>query len=146
MAFSKIIMPRSHLHSLHPVPGEGGDSNSKSLGSSNVINKNTHTHPLNIWIRGSYSIEDCQLMNVKEDIKAVTCFGQMSPMDIQPTAVKDTQSQSTTDYFLITIGKGISIMKKSNRPGLDHMIKLNMTNNETLASFVSHWDKIFLPQ
>lgn len=76
-------------------------------------------------------------MNVKEDIKVVTCFGQMSAMDIQPTAVKDTQSQSTTDYFLITIGKGIFIMKKSNRPGLDHMIKLNMTNNETLTSLVS---------
>lgn len=91
-----------------------------------------------------YFIEDCQLMNVKEDIKTVTCFGQMSAMDIQPTAVKDTQSPSTTDFFVITIGKGIFIMEKSKRPGLDHMIQLNMTNNETLI--VSHGCKIFLPQ
>lgn len=96
--------------------------------------------------RKLHFIEDCQLMNVKDDIKAVTCFGQMSAMDIQPTAVKDTQSQSTTDYFLITIGKGIFITKISNRPGLDHMIKLNMTNNETLTSLVPRWDNIFLPQ
>lgn len=46
-----------------------------------------------------YHIEDCQLMDVKEDIKTVTCFGQMSAMDIQPTAVKDIQSQS----LLITL-------------------------------------------
>lgn len=96
--------------------------------------------------RKLHFIEDCQLMNVKDDIKAVTCFGQMSAMDIQPTAVKDTQSQSTTDYFLITIGKGIFITKISNRRGLDRMIKLNMTNNETLTSLVPRWDNIFLPQ